>query len=266
MPPRPPTGVLRSTDGGTNFTRILTGQATALEVDPTNFSRQYAAITQNFGFSDDPTPSPNGIYRSTNGGVTWSRIEGPWGPEPSAVGRIELAVAPSNPGVIYAGIEIPPNGSNTDGRLLGLYRTDDAWSDRPNWIQIPNLATGPGGYCAEIQEEQKCGYSHVISVDPRDANTLFAGGGRNLWRCTNCGASPTWTNTTSNRRFVRIHVDFQVLSWAGIRLITGNDGGVFSTDRHGRDLAKSQSNPDHQYVLHGCVASDRPGLSPGLGS
>ena len=73
-PPRPPTGVLRSTDGGTNWPATLTGQATALEVDPTNSSRQYAAIadqTPGF-FTNDPTPSSNGIYRSTNGGVTWS--------------------------------------------------------------------------------------------------------------------------------------------------------------------------------------------------
>ena len=236
VPPRPPTGVLRSTDGGTNWTRTLTGQATALEVDPTSFSRQYAAIADQAPgfFRDDPTPSPNGIYRSTNGGVTWSRIEGPWGPEPaetnrSAVGRIELAVAPSNPSVMYAGIQIPPNGASEAG-LLGLFRTDDAWSDRPNWIQIPNQATGPGGYCAEIPEEIKCGYSHVISVDPRNADTLFAGGGRNLWRCTNCGASPTWTNTTgATRDRVFVHPDFHVLAWAGNRLITGNDGGVFST-------------------------------------
>lgn len=236
VPPRPPYGILRSTDGATTFTRTLAGQVTALEVDPTNFSRQYAAVAdQSPRFFNEPTPSdPNGIYRSTNGGVTWSRIEGPWGPEPaeanrSAVGRIELALAPSNSSVMYASIQIPPNGDNKNTSLLGLFRTDDAWSDRPNWIQISTQATGPGGYCADLPDEIKCGQTHVISVDPRDANTLFAGGARNLWRCTSCGASPRWTYTMTNRQFVFVHVDFHVLAWAGNRLITGNDGGVFST-------------------------------------
>lgn len=241
-PPRPATGVLRSADGGITWSVTLAGQATALEVDPTNSSRQYAAIADQFPgfFNNEPTPARNGIYRSTNGGVSWSRIDGPWGPEPaeanrSAVGRVELALAPSNPNVMYASIQIPPNGGSNSNGLLGLYRTDDAWSDRPNWIQISTQATGSGAYCGPIPGEEahgtgRCGSNHVISVDPREATTLFAGGWRDVWRCTNCGASPTWTNTTSSqRRLVFVHVDFHVLEWAGNRLITGNDGGVYST-------------------------------------
>jgi photosystem II stability/assembly factor-like uncharacterized protein len=228
--PAPPSyGVLRSTDGGATWTRTLGGIPTALEVDPRSFSRQYAAIA---------IGGNNGVYRSTNGGVTWSRIDGPWWSNPSdysglANGRIELAIAPSNPDVVYAGIA-ESIGSPRRGSLLGLFRTDNAWSDAPNWIQIPIGATGPGGYCATPPTAPpKCDYSHVISVDPRDPNTLFAGGAWDLWRCTNCGASPAWTNTTSERRFVFVHVDFHALAWAGNRLITGNDGGVFSTTDFG---------------------------------
>lgn len=209
-------GVKRSTDGGATWIRTLAGQASALEVDPTNFSRQYAAI---FNAVVDPGSVSNGIYRSTNGGVTWSRIEGPWGPEPSvpnqsAVGRIELAIAPSDPNVLYASIAAPLNGASD---LLGLYRTDNAWADQPTWILIPTQATGATGYCTG------CGYNHVISVDPRAADTLYAGGKLDLWRCTRCGVSPTWTATR------RTHADFHVVAWAGNRLIIGNDGGLFSS-------------------------------------
>lgn len=87
-------GVKRSTDGGATWVRTLAGRADALEVDPANFSRQYAAIFNQNPNVIDPGDVSNGIYRSTNGGVNWSRIEGPWG---SAVGRIELAIAPSDP-------------------------------------------------------------------------------------------------------------------------------------------------------------------------
>ena len=180
--------------------------------------------------------------RSTDGGGSWSRVDGPWGVEMSStrspVGRIELALAPSNPDVVYASIQLPPNGGSNALGLLGLYRTDNAWADSPTWIEIPTDATGPGGYCGP----SKCGYSHVISVDPRDANTLFAGGAeQGFWRCTNCGASPAWTDTTRNKG---VHPDHHALAWAGNRLIDGNDGGLLSTvdlgaswQNHNRTLA-----------------------------
>jgi len=218
----PQFGVKRSTDGGATWVRTLAGQASALEVDPTNFSRQYAAIfNQNNNVITQGDVS-NGIYRSTNGGATWSRIEGPWGPEPSVpnqpvVGRIELAIAPSDPNVLYASIQVPLNTPGDNTALLGLYRTDNAWADQPAWIQIPTQVTGSTGYCTG------CGYNHVISVDPRAADTLYAGGKLDLWRCTRCGVSPTWTATR------RTHADFHVLAWAGNRLVMGNDGGLWST-------------------------------------
>jgi hypothetical protein len=122
--------------------------------------------------------------------------------------------------VLYASIQIPPHGGPPNTGLLGLYRTDNAWDATPTWIQVPTGATG-AGYCGP----QKCGYSHTISVNPSDANMVFAGGDP-LWRCSNCGLSPDWTNISINQG---VHPDFHALSWAGGRLIAGNDGGVAST-------------------------------------
>jgi photosystem II stability/assembly factor-like uncharacterized protein len=48
-PGSPPFGILKSTDGGTTWTRTLAGTATALEIDPTNFNNQYAAIGEEHG-------------------------------------------------------------------------------------------------------------------------------------------------------------------------------------------------------------------------
>jgi hypothetical protein len=191
-------------------TSLARGAIRRLHVDPADANVLLVALSRsNFGrdSNNDPPPPPShGVYRSTNGGVTWSRIDGPWWSDPfdnigRSNGRIELAIASSDPDVVYAGI-VESIGSPRKGSLLGLFRTDDAWSDAPNWIQMPTEATGPGGYCATPPTELKCEYSHGISVDPRDPNTLFAGGARNLWRCTNCGASPTWTNTTDDKRSV----------------------------------------------------------------
>jgi photosystem II stability/assembly factor-like uncharacterized protein len=226
-PPR--YGILKSTDGGLTWVRTLAGQATALEVDPNSFERQYAAIgDQRLGVLTDSSDSAgNGIYRSTNAGESWSRVEGPWGtdtsPTTSKVGRIELAIAPSNSNVLYASIQVPPNGGSSATGLLGLYRTDNAWDPSPTWIKVSTDPMGDDAYCGPAN----CGYSHVISVDPGNPNTLIAGGAeQGLWRCTNCGVSPVWTNITLNSG---VHANHHALAWAGSRLIDGNDGGVWST-------------------------------------
>ena len=229
-PSPPPFGVLKSTDGGVTWVRTLAGQATALEVDPTNFNNHYAAIgeirTPNGVNNDSPGSVLNGVYRSTDGGQSWALVPGPWGsssPTHAATGRTELAIAPSNPNVLYASIAVPPNGGSGTQPLLSLWRTDNAWAATPAWIQIPTGATGDGGYCGP-----GCNYSHVISVDPSDPNTLFAGGanktGSGVWRCSSCGLSATWTTNSRG-----IHPDQHSMAWAGNRLIDGNDGGVWST-------------------------------------
>lgn len=233
VPGSPAFGVLKSSDGGLTWARVLAGQATALETDPTNFNNQYAAIGEQrgpSGIDSDSTGSVvNGIYRSTDGGETWALVSGPWGPSNAlntSVGRIELAIAPSNSNTIYASIQVSPNGGGNNTGLLGLYRTDNAWAPAPKWIQAPTGATGDSGYCGP----GKCGYSNVISVDPSDPDTLFAGGGDApgaSYRCSNCSLSPAWKNLGV------WHADHHAMTWAGNRLINGNDGGVESTVDHG---------------------------------
>lgn len=223
-PSPPPYGVLKSTDSGQHWTRTLAGQATALEIDPAAFSHQYAGIGEDkSGQGADVVD--NGVYRSTDAGQHWEPVAGPW--PSSGTGRIELAMAPSNPNVVYASI------SQADGnRILGLYRTDNAWADSPAWRQISIAQTSvdinnfsAGSYCT------LCNYAQVISVHPADPDTLFAGGKVLLWRCTNCGTAPQWkrANTTNNDT----HADQHTIAWAGNRLILGNDGGIFSTTDQG---------------------------------
>ena len=231
VPASPLFGIQKSVDGGVTWTRTLTGQATALEIDPTDFNRQYAAIGDQRGDLSHEQPGSviNGLYRSINGGDSWTRVDGPWGAGtvPDAVGRIELAISPSAPNVLYASMQNPVFAAGGPNALYGLFRTDNAWAPVPTWVRVPTDAAGDRGYCGP----GKCGYSHVISVDPSNPNTLYAGGAeRGFWRCTNCGATPTWTNTTANSN---VHPDHHALAWAGNRLIDGNDGGVWSTSNGG---------------------------------
>jgi photosystem II stability/assembly factor-like uncharacterized protein len=223
----PPYGILVSNDAAQTWRRTLAGQATALEIDPANFDRQYAAIGENVS-GQAADAAVNGVYRSSDGGQHWDQITGPW-PASSgnqlATGRIELALAPSNSNVVYASI------STTDGsRILGLYRTDNAWDTVPSWRQISTAQTagdlfsniGPGTYTVTGN------YSHVITVSPSDANTVFAGGKVLLWRCSNCGSAPQWQSLPRDGNFDGF-ADQQATAWAGNRLIIGNDGGIFSS-------------------------------------
>ena len=232
-PSPPPYGILTSSDAGETWTRTLAGQTTALEIDPANFNHQYGAIGEQYD-GQGAGVSPNGVYRSTDAGHHWDLIAGPWGSSsattPPAFGPIELAMAPSNSNVVYASISQTITQGNGNPKLLGLYRTDNAWDDMPTWRQISTAQTDTGVgqtgmYCINCQ-------SHVISVNPSDANMLFAGGKEELWRCSNCGSAPQWTGVITGATFQN-HGDQRTAAWAGSRLIVGNDGGVYSTTNLG---------------------------------
>lgn len=226
-PGSPPFGVVKSSDGGANWARTLAGFVTALEVDPANFNNQYAAVGEigsPTGVNNDaPGSVPNGVYRSADGGQTWARIAGPWVNSTTSrfvTGRVELAIAPSNSNVLYASVAEPGTGSS----LVGLYRTDNAWAPTPTWVRIPTDGTGDPDYC-----DRGCHYTHVISVDPVDENILFAGGST-IYRCSECGASPVWTEVADKHG---VHHDQHAMAWAGSRMIVGSDGGVWSTADRG---------------------------------
>ena len=249
--PRSPSGIWKSTDGSVNWSRKLGGEATALEIDAANFDNQYAAIgEQSPGFValGPPGAAANGIYRSLDGGETWKLVDGPWGTG-FALGRIELAMAPSNPNIVYAGIQA--GGSETAG-LLGLYRTDSAFAETPTWIKVPTDQTN-NDYCGfdGRTSEAKCGYAHMLTVDPGNPNRLFAGG-RNLWRCTNCAGSPTWMNVNFGT------ADFHATAWAGNRLIVGNDYGVFSTNSFGPPWQNQNSNLPTSMFYKGALHPSDP--------
>lgn len=228
LPAPPPVGIYKSTDGGHTWMLRQGGEATSLDVDPTNFLNQYG------GIGDANGSVQNGVYRSTDGGDTWTAIMGPWVGMAGGVGRVEIAIAPSNPSRVWVGIQDALDMAGTDGGLLGLFRTDDAWAATPTWTQIDVTATDDGtgthGYCgwdaSFMSATDSCWYNHELLADPTDANVLYAGG-IPLWKLD----GTTWTeisNTVMNTAN-GIHVDQHALAFAGGRLIAGNDGGVWST-------------------------------------
>jgi len=96
-------GVWKTTDGGTTWTKTTASITSsnpwsAIAIDPTNTLIIYAAVGNSGG------GSLNGVYKSTNGGTSWALLgNGPVGTSISGlgVGRISLALAPSNAQVLY---------------------------------------------------------------------------------------------------------------------------------------------------------------------
>jgi len=245
-PTRPESGVLKSTDGGASWVSQVGCDgcyASDLEVHPADFTRQYVGFLEvrPADSTGQDTGSDGALWRTADGEV-WAKVDGPWTSgafSEKGIGRIELAIAPSNPDTLYVSIGDAPNmGIGNDGGLLGLWRTNDAWAETPRWTRIPTGATDDGtgvcGYCgwkpARGSAAGQCWYDHEILVDPLDADTLYAGG-IPLWKCSPCTAAPVWTEVSKSASdpVNGIHVDQHAMAWAGSRLIVGNDGGAWST-------------------------------------
>src|SRR5947207_8878280 len=117
-PAQPGLGVFKSSNGGSTWAQKIAGFSTDLKADPNNFNHQIAAITPN-AFTGDYS-----LYRSLDAGDNWTRITGPWS-NLAGVGRMQLALSPSNPNTAYvsaADFSDPQNNPNYY-RLLGIWRT-----------------------------------------------------------------------------------------------------------------------------------------------
>ena len=207
----PDDGIYRSTDAGVHWKHVFSGTpATQVIFDPGNPSTAYAAV--GYGFA----ASGAGIYKSTDGGLTWNILTGTGSNVlPTAnVGRVALAMAPSNSSVLYAGIDDTRNSG-----LLGMYKTIDGGQ---NWTR---LSSAPA-YCAP-----QCWYDNVIAVHPTDANTVFAGGAFSITLVRSLDGGSTWRTVQSEQNFGNVHADVHALAFTpdGSQLFVGNDGGMYLT-------------------------------------
>jgi len=197
-------GVYRTADGGTTWTRTLGASFSWWDVkdiviDPSNHNILYVAIGLPW------INSNNGIYKSTDNGVTWTKLTSGL-PASTTLGRISLAISASSPNTVYAGIaKTIESGSS----LLGIYRTTDGGGAWTLQATSPNHYNGQGWY------------NNVIAVDPTNANIVYSGG-TNIYKSTNGGAA--WSTITNG-----IHVDFHAIAFNAGVLYVGCDGGVYKS-------------------------------------
>ena len=127
--PQEDRGVFRTTDGGKSWEKVLfvdekTG-CSDIAMDPKNprilFAGMWPMLIRTWGkWSGGPG---GGLYRSVDGGTSWTRLKGKGLPE-GEVGKVAVAVAPSDSGRVYALIEHKDEG---------LWRSDDGGE---TWRQV----------------------------------------------------------------------------------------------------------------------------------
>ncbi len=197
-------GIYRSADSGATWNNVLPGSlGTAVVFNPANPAMAWAGIGYSYG---DPT---NGVYQSGDSGQTWTRVTGSAPntlPPAGQVGRVAIALAPSNPSAVFVGIGELLGASSAAGS--GVYGSVDAGK---NWTLLAQPGYDPNWY------------ENTVAVSPANASLLI-GGGSPLSLSLDAGM--TWAPEPSY-----IHPDQHavVFSADGSIVYIGNDGGVYST-------------------------------------
>src|SRR5438477_649771 len=223
----PDRGVYRTTDSGKTWKQILKGGnlstgCTAIAIDPTNPDVMFAAMWDfrrkgweyRSGGESPTAPSASGLFRSTDGGETWTEIttDTNKGFPKKPYGRVAVALAPSDAKRVYAVVE---------SRESALFVSDDGgmtWDkrDKSNWMvwrpfyfanlivdpQNPDRLFTPDGALILSEDGGKSfavvggfqgthGDAHDVWIDPTNTQTVFAGDDGGMWHSYN-GGSKWW--------------------------------------------------------------------------
>ena len=154
-------GVYKSLDGGTTWSKILyTGPSTGAAdviIDTNNPSVLYTSMWEfrrsGWGFSSGGKTSA--LYKSIDSGTTWNKIHNGF-PE-GDLGRIAVAIAPSDNNILYAVLETVEKATN------GLWKSSDAGN---SWEHLNNdfgLTVRPF-------------YFSRITIDPKNPDVVIKGG------------------------------------------------------------------------------------------
>ncbi len=152
-------GVFKSTDGGKTWRKVLyrgpeTGAAD-ISIDPHNPNVMYAAMWEAYRkeWQMSSGGAGSGLFKSTDGGETWTEITRATGLPSGIDGKIGVAVSPADPNRVYALIE------NESG---GLFRSEDAGA---TWAQVNN----------ERRFRQRAFYYTHVFADPKNKDLVYIG-------------------------------------------------------------------------------------------
>lgn len=221
----PERGIYRTRDGGTTWDLVLhrseRAGAAALSLDPSNPRILYAAIWQGQRFPHAAISGgeDSGIWRSLDGGETWTDISRNKGLPKGVLGRIGIAASPAQAGRVWALVEAE------DG---AMFRSDD-FGD--TWERA----------CDKSDLRRRPWYYMHVFADPSDANTVWVAN-LNMWRSLDAGATFEAIPTP--------HGDNHAL-WIdprnSKRMIQGNDGGAVVSLDGGHSWSTVLNQPTAQF-------------------
>ena len=191
-------GIYKTVDGGTTWNKVLEVSENTgfneIHLDPRNPDVLYATAHQRrrHVFTYISGGPESAIYKSTDGGANWTKLTS--GLPSGDVGRIGLAVAPTNPDILYAIIEAAYDNG-------GFFKSTDRGE---SWSKVNDLSTS-GNYYQELVahptdpetvfvmntygyvtrdggknfeatgERNKHVDNHCLWIDPKDDNYMLAG-------------------------------------------------------------------------------------------
>jgi len=278
-------GIWKSTDHGQTWQQLASTANFSFQnimrliIDPENENIVLAATNAGFNYNQG-TPERPSIFRTTNGGQSWSKVyesdydgviedlisdpfdfrfqyatlngEGvirssdgglTWSKNAGSfkgVGRMEIAVSFSDPSRLYISAE---GGSSGSGSTLYISRDNgESWNAASESNGKPINWLGGQGW-----------YDNTIAVNPFDENQVFVGG-INIWRIdVNSDNSIKTTNITDGYgqyggSSKGVHVDQHNIVLVPVnaqtnqfRMINCNDGGVSYSDNGGQTFTQTEN-------------------------
>lgn len=223
--PNPERGVYRTRDGGATWEQILfrsdKAGAIDLAMDPNNPRILYASFweAQRMPHTLISGGEDSSIFKSTDGGDTWTEITRSAGLPTGLLGKVGLAISPAKAGRLWAIVEAE------DG---AVFRSDD-WGE--SWQRL----------CEDRPLRARAWYYQHIIADPQDAETVWV---------LNVMA---WKSIDGGRTFVEVptpHADNHAL-WIDPtnpqRLIEGNDGGACISFNGGESWSTPYNQPTTEF-------------------
>ncbi|NCT93610.1 MAG: glycosyl hydrolase [Chitinophagaceae bacterium] len=197
-------GVFKTTDGGKTWKKTLyinnqTG-ASDLVMEPGNPNVLYAGMWRvlRTPYSMESGGEGSGLFKSTDGGETWTNISSAKGLPKGVWGIVGIAVAPSNTDKLYTIIE------NANG---GMYTSNDAGE---SWTLTSN----------DNNIRQRAWYYSKVFVDPKNENLVYAPN-VGFMRSRDGGRSFQSVSTPHGD-----HHDLWIDPEDGNRMIVADDGGA----------------------------------------
>ena len=209
-------GIFRSKDGGNSWEKILYKSPKAggvdISIDRTNPKVIYASLWQVYRrawkmWGGGPF---SGIYKSTDGGDTWTELTKNPGMPEGPIGKIGMAVSPADANRVWAIVEAPEGGVfRSDDGGKSWERTNDDRKIRQRHFYYSRIVADPwdretvyalntrlykstdGGVTFDTQISTPHGDQHDLWIDPNDPKRMTNSndGGGNV----SINGGETWT-------------------------------------------------------------------------